>query len=252
MYADDIQIYISCKLADLDDTVEKLNSDLYSVYTWCTNHGLKINSNKTKVLCIGNARLKQSVDLSKINVCINNERIEFAKSAKSLGLIIDDELNFEEHAANVTQVCYFKLKMLYKLKSSLNSDMKLKLVQTIVYPYLDYCLCVYFSFLNSKNQTKIQRIQNAALRYTYTFLIFLYKLVHFKCPSYLFNKLVLRSSIHSVNIRNNTYTVPIHSSKKFESSFSYLGPKLLNSVLDLLDVSLTLYKTKVKQRLTVN
>lgn len=164
-----------------------------------------------------------------------------------------------------------KLKMLNRLKYSLNSETKLKLVQSLIYPGLEYCSAVYYPYLTQNNKNKIQRIQNACMRYVYCipirehvtpyfnnefkmnnrfkylYYIFLYKLVRYKCPEYLCQSLVLRSQIHDVNLRtSNYYSIPQHTTSKFKNSFSYMAPNLLNTVNSLLSLSETSFRRAVK------
>lgn len=50
LYADDIQLYISCYGKEIQDCVNLLNSDLNNFATWCQQNGLKINPNKSVAL----------------------------------------------------------------------------------------------------------------------------------------------------------------------------------------------------------
>jgi len=54
------------------------------------------------------------------------------------------------------------------------------------------------------------------------------------------NKMTSRSSEHKVNIRSsNNLSIPIHKTKKFEKSFSYLCPKICNMYILVHDNSAT-------------
>lgn len=50
----------------------------------------------------------------------------------------------------------------------------------------------------------------------YQFGIFLHKLVHHNVPTYLYELLIKRSEIHPVNVRVDTYDIPLsHLTSKF-------------------------------------
>lgn len=275
LYADDLQIYISANKIELNDLITKINTDLQSIDLWCTNNGLKLNPGKTKAICIGSNKVKKSLNINDIKIKINNHIITLSELVTSLGVVIDEELNFEAHVNKIIKNVYLKLRTIYRLKSGLDVKTKLKLIQTLIYPHFDYCCCVYYYFLNQQNKFRLQRFQNIAIRYVYKitfydhvtpyfvrahelkfkeradylFLILLFKLIHNKHPEYLYKNLILRSDVHAANIRHNTFTVPKHLTSKFEACFSYMGPKLLNSALDVLNRSFIAFKNAVKTNL---
>ncbi|XP_057335099.1 uncharacterized protein LOC130673901 [Microplitis mediator] len=52
-YADDLVVYISCLMSDLNDAVLKLNEDVNLVVEWCSNNFLKLNASKTRSIIFG-------------------------------------------------------------------------------------------------------------------------------------------------------------------------------------------------------
>ncbi|XP_075157620.1 uncharacterized protein LOC142230885 [Haematobia irritans] len=53
LYADDVQVYISSPLSELNDCVDRLNQDLVRIHTWACANGLCINPRKSKCLIMG-------------------------------------------------------------------------------------------------------------------------------------------------------------------------------------------------------
>lgn len=49
-YADDIQTVCSCNSGDISSFFENVNKDLNSMFLWCINNGLVMNSSKTRVI----------------------------------------------------------------------------------------------------------------------------------------------------------------------------------------------------------
>ncbi|KAF4524607.1 hypothetical protein B566_EDAN013541 [Ephemera danica] len=46
----DIRLYLSCKFNDVQREVELINSDLHKLYSWSTEHGLKLNPTKSTAI----------------------------------------------------------------------------------------------------------------------------------------------------------------------------------------------------------
>jgi hypothetical protein len=127
-----------------------------------------------------------------------------------------------------------KLRSVYGLKFQLDQQTKLQLVKTIIYPHSDYCSLVYYYFLTKENCLKLQKIQNACIRFVrcvprrhhitphlvrlnelnftlrtlFQAAVFLHKLLLTKVPSYLHQLLLRRSEEHCRNIRFDTFTIP--------------------------------------------
>lgn len=255
LYADDMQLYKTCSDINAATSITLMNTDLDNVFHWCSNNGLRLNPTKTVAICIGPDRQKNTI--CNENILVNGMTIEWVSSVKNLGVYMDSSLCFNEHVNHVFQLGFYRLKSLYHLKYNLSENIKLKLIKSLIYPHIDYCSMVYYYFLPNYNQQKIQRLQNACIRFVcnvpyrnhvtpyinrlsepkicnrmmYISLIFLYKVIISKLPSYLHSLLIRRSDIHNVNVRINYFTIPQHTTRKYEGSFSYVAPSLLNKVL---------------------
>ena len=57
LYADDLQIYTSASLSDIQRAIESTNADLSRIRDWSHSHGLVVNPAKTQVIIIGNPQL---------------------------------------------------------------------------------------------------------------------------------------------------------------------------------------------------
>lgn len=274
LYADDVQLYRACPILEIQNTINLINLDLTSFIQWCSDNGLKVNSNKTTALCIGNDHQRNLI--CQENIVVNDNAIIWVESAKNLGLFLDQTLRFQDHVNHVVKLSYYKLKSIYHLKFQLKEETKLLLVKSLVFPHTDYCSSVYYYFLTNYNQQKLQKIQNACMRFVccipyrhhvsphldrlcefnvatrvkYQYIMFLYKLIMYESPQYLFNLLSRRSDSHQVNIRCNSFSTPQHHTSKFEGSFSYKAPQLLNEVQSELNQPLTSFRNKIKIKLT--
>lgn len=273
LYADDLQMYNTCNVTNANEIINLVNLDLKNIVDWCDRNGLKVNPSKTVALCIGPDCQRDEICNNQLE--INNSTIEWVASAKNLGLFLDNKLCFNDHVNHIVKVSFFKLKSLYHLKHQISENTKLRLIKSLIYPHIDYCCMVYYNFLPNYNQHKLQRIQNACFRFVcnvpygnhispsihrlsemrinnrvkYLYLLFLYKLLSHKIPTYLLNMLLRRSSVHNINVRLNSFTIPQHSSTKFEGCFSYNAPCLLNTVLNEINLSHGAFIKHIKQAL---
>lgn len=277
LYADDTQIYISCDPSSSSETVSELNVALTSIAKWSSDNGLIINPLKSTAMCVGTSAMcnKARHNLN-IDIVLNQNVIDLKHSAKNLGVIFDDRLCFEMHVVAKCQQSYAKFRTLYKFKYVLPSEVKWKLLNSVILSNFDYCSGVYYWHLTKSFQNKIQVLQNSCLRYSYNiekrqhitphfnrhgllkidyrftmlFSCLLFNIVNQHTPEYLYNLLECRFQAHEVNIRtSNTYSVPKHRTKKYESCFSYLAPKLLNEFHDVFvsNTTLSQFKHKIKQ-----
>lgn len=267
LYADDTQIYMSCRPCDADATVADLNLDLSYIYRWSCDNGLIMNSEKTVAMCLGTTTAcARAANVMTQHVEIAGRRIPLSVQSRNLGLVFDQNLSFEPHVTKKISMCYFKLKSLYKFRYVLPSEMKWRLCSALVLSLLDYCSVVYFNFLTNELKGRLQVLQNNCFRYSFSvsrfehitpyyvhkgilklkyrnmllFATFLYNVIRSGLPQYLSGALVYRSDIHSLDLRHISYlTVPRHSTSKFEGCFEYNAPGMFNQYIHLFEVALT-------------
>jgi retron-type reverse transcriptase len=72
MFADDCQIYLSFLPHEMARAVECINTDLRSVEHWAERNGLKLNAQKTQMICMGTSRRVASV-----KAYVNSNPIQF-------------------------------------------------------------------------------------------------------------------------------------------------------------------------------
>ena len=65
MFADDLQLYIHCRVSEINLAISKINEDLQSLNTWCEKHNLVLNPEKSQVLIIGK---KSQTDIIEYNL----------------------------------------------------------------------------------------------------------------------------------------------------------------------------------------
>ena len=102
MYADDTSIsYSSSSLVDIEQT---LNSELNDLKLWMQGNKLSLNVLKTQAMVVGSKpKIKKITDkiVDHPKFFIGGSQVENVDRAKYLGVIIDKNLNWEEHISNV-------------------------------------------------------------------------------------------------------------------------------------------------------
>ena len=220
LYADDLQIYLSCKPCELDQTIAKINEDIIRLQDWSRLHGLKINAQKTQCIIIGQASSIKIHTAPKIKVM--GMEIEYVKKVKDLGIIIDDTLSWSPQISAICQKTYLTLHHLYKFRTNTPRETRLKLVKTLVMPIFDYCDFLY-SDLDVDSLHRLQKAQNNAVRYICDVkrrehitpfykklgllkirerqelhsLVMTYKILHGYAPAYLSSMFTVMSDVRS-------------------------------------------------------
>ncbi len=86
-----------------------------------------------------------------------------SKTARNLGVVIDDKLNFTDHITKTARSCRFTLYKIKKIRPFLWEHATQLLVQALVLSRLDYCNAL-LAGLPASSIKPLQLIQNAAAR----------------------------------------------------------------------------------------
>ena len=258
LYADDLQIYLSFKPNDAASSTRLLNADLNRIALWSQRNALVLNPNKTKFMVLGSRKQVNAISSNDIGVSVSGQIVERVSEARNLGIVMDNRLQFETHIVNVAKACFFRLKVLYKIRHLLSESVRLKLCESLILSKLNYGDIVIGPCLLAKTKRIIQRVQNACIRYCYKIRprshispllynagllnmesrrqLHLAGLVHsvvtYKCPKYLYNKLVWSVSNNTYNTRASSYLLitPFHRTRAFRGSFRYQATKCWNNL----------------------
>lgn len=253
-YADDIQLMYTFHPTNAQHASNCVNTDLNILTNYCKNNALQINALKTSAMLFCGKHIYEYLT-SNIHIYINNEEIAFVEKVKSLGLILDKNFKFTDHVNMLIKKSYVSLRILYANKNIINYKIRKKLCECTILPMLNYCNLIYYSCLDVITRNRLQKIQNTCCRliyglrkydhisakikelnwlklnYTYKFhlLNFVHRILITSTPSYLRNKLIHRSQVHNLNIRQTgLLTMPHHKTAMFEKSFSYNAVKHYN------------------------
>ena len=101
-YADDTQIYGSCRPADSAVLSEKLSACVDMVSAWMAANRLQLNHAKTEVLWCSSSRRQYQVPTDPVR--IGNTEVLPVKSVRDLGVYIDADVTMRAHVTTILVV----------------------------------------------------------------------------------------------------------------------------------------------------
>ncbi|KAI4887044.1 hypothetical protein NFI96_003211 [Prochilodus magdalenae] len=136
-----------------------ISACLTDISSWMTAHHLKHNLSKTELLFI-TSTTGPHCDLA---ISFGNSLIASTEDARSLGVILDGQLSFSAHIANLTRSCRFLLYNIRRIRPFLSQEATQLLVQSLVISRLYYCNSL-LAGLPLRAIRPLQLVQNAAAR----------------------------------------------------------------------------------------
>jgi Reverse transcriptase (RNA-dependent DNA polymerase) len=259
LYADDCQVYHSFPVSDMERGLRELNHDLSIINNWSNMNGLLLNANKTQVMVCGKPRqvqpVKEALFERNLDLYLGTERLLPSDKVKNLGLYFDEALTGIHQVNHILKQVYCRLRQLFHFNHLLPVDVKKRLVQSLVFPYFDYCDLIFYE-MGGGLEAKLEVAQNNCVRFIYglrrnisispyrlrlgflkprlrrkmRMLVFLYKLFGSETPAYLRNILEFFESGHNTRYRFCNLRIPVCHSSYFRASFHLAASKVWNSL----------------------
>jgi hypothetical protein len=136
LYADDTQIYGSCRPATVDAFSSKVSECVGDIASWMRSNRLQLNSDKTEVLwCSAGRRLHQ---LPTAALMIDGVPVTPVSSVRNLSIFIDSDLVMRTHVQRTVSRCFAALRQLRQIRRSLPTATFQSLVVALVHSRLDY------------------------------------------------------------------------------------------------------------------
>lgn len=210
---------------------------------------------------------------------IRDENVERVSEARNLGLIMDDKLQFEKHILNTSRNCFYRLKVLYQIRKFLNTDIRIKLCDSLVLSKFNYMDVVYGPRLLARTRQLIQRVQNSCARFCFPIpprthvtpylndakmlkmdyrrklhlASLLFGVIRNQVPPYLAAKLVWTRDVKCQKTRDRGALLHIlrHKTHAFQGTFKYAASKIWNDLPPpLINLkSIKTFRTKYKAHL---
>lgn len=276
LYADDLQLYIKFKNGNHNEAVRNAESEIQRLRRYAAQHNLSLNASKTQPIILGSRRFLNMIDkksLSSIN--IDGEVVPYCNTVVNLGVVMDPTLTWGPHVDHVCKKVFSIIAQLRRDAYYLPLAVKKQIICSLVFPHLDYG-SVVMTDMNVTHKIKLQRLQNACVRYIYNLpkdseistyyrelswlkvedkrtlhtSLVLWNILRNKKPHHLFEKYVQRASINERVSRNSQHLLqlPSHRTQKYAKSFFVNSCKIYNKLklFGYINYSYCTYKHKVK------
>ena len=272
MYAVDTSLpFASVDLKHIDDC---LNYDLNRVYTWLSANKLTLNLTKTKFMLVA-SRQKLSTFPEIPSFRINDHPVKQVSSTKSLGVHIDQNINWECHIQNICKKIASAFGAIKRIRHLTPFNILINVYDSLVQPHFNYC-SVFWGNCGSGLCENLQKLQNRAARILMcanydsnidelfralgwrklkyqrleSAAVMMYKSLHGMTPEYLSSRFVFRNDVTSYQLRNteNKLALPQSRTNYLKKSFSYSGAGLWNSLSSDLRAATSLHDFKFNLR----
>ena len=227
-YADDTAI-LALLNEDKDSFLDYQRSTAH-FSTWCEDNFLHLNILKTKELVFSTSKIQ----IHASSIIINGEIVERVEHFKYLGIILDQNLDFNQHTLGVYKRCQQRLTAIRKLRHlSVQPRLLLLLYRSIIEPVLTYGAICFFHMLTVINRNKFLKITHLAS-----------KIIGITTPSLsdIVSTLILRKAQKILNDSEHPlhkyfillpsgrrYRLPMCRKAKFSKSFVPVSIRTLNT-----------------------
>ena len=158
-YADDNTLSYANR--DIDTVISTLEKDSLALIEWFSSNQMKANPEKFQALAIGEKTMGKNITFD-----LAGNKIKCEKEVKLLGITIDFELNFNTHISNICKKASRQLNVLKRLGKYLNKLGKLTIYHSFIMSNFNFCSLTWH-FCSEANTTKIEKVQERALRFIY-------------------------------------------------------------------------------------
>ena len=155
-YADDNSL--SLKHNDVNMMKKDIEVASMKAISWFSVNHMQANPEKFQAMV-----LHRSMKTCSITFNIANAVIVPNDCIKLLGVLIDDNLSFENHISSLCKKAAKQVNALSRISKNLNFSSKMKIVNAFIFSNFNYCSLTYH-FCSKKNEYKLEKMQERALR----------------------------------------------------------------------------------------
>ena len=154
-FADDTALTV--KSSSVEDLQSKINVLMPKVTKWFNANKLSINTKKT------NFQIYSNLVIDNFDIYLNGSKIRREKEVKYLGVLVEENLKFNQHINNISSTVSKNIGVMGRVKSYLSSRELLLLYNALVLPHLNYCAVVWGSNYQTRLD-KLTKLQKRAIR----------------------------------------------------------------------------------------
>ena len=159
LFADDTNITATGEcLSSIENSV---NSDLENLRLMANK--LSLNVAKTEFQIIASKQMLKKTADKHINIHIENKSIKRVLQCKTLGVTVDDCLNWKANTDNICKKVSSGIYALKQMKDFVDQKTLMSLYNAIIQPYFSYC-CEVWDVFGETQSTRLQKLHNRAAR----------------------------------------------------------------------------------------
>ena len=140
MFADDTNISTSAGSVEKLET--QLNIELDKICRWLVANRLTLNVSKTEYMIIGSRHNLGKIDKDPV-IKIGSEIVNRVHTSKSLGVIIDNKLKWEDQIDSISKNVSRGTGAIKLIKPYVPKKCLTQVYNALVQPYFDYCSLVW-------------------------------------------------------------------------------------------------------------
>ena len=106
-YADDNQLYLSCRTGDANLSVAALERCVTAISHWMSANRLKLNMEKTEWLWTVTEQPRPTVQESARRLPLGNDVVDVADAVRVLGVVVTPDLSLDKHVTAFSSKCFF-------------------------------------------------------------------------------------------------------------------------------------------------
>lgn len=253
LFADDTTMYTSG--TDLNTLMHFLNQELIYISHWLKANKLTLNTKKSKYIIFSTSPKLTKVKTEQLSILkINNQALANVEEIKFLGVLMKNNLKWNSHINMIANKVSRSVAILNKTKHCLPIHSMKMLYNSLITPYLNYCINVWGS-TEKGNLYRLFLLQKRAVRYIFNAgyldhtksmfeklqILEVHKMVQYKACIFMFNffhnKLPLPFKnyfpnlldMHNYNTRqNNQLRIQKFRTEIFRKSIIIYGPTQWN------------------------
>ena len=164
LFADDTNVFLSSNSPD--NLKSQLVTTCMNLFEWFSSNKLSANAAKTAYTIFKKQRAETPDELKQIE--INNTTIKHSQHSKYLGIILDQDLNWEEHVEKLKKDLSSIIGSFKIIKNYIPEANKRQLYYAHIYSKLQYGIEIYGQ-ATAKTIKQLQVKQNKALKALYNY-----------------------------------------------------------------------------------
>jgi hypothetical protein len=161
LYADDIQLYISCPINELPLALTRLHNCIKAVIQWLQSSLLTVNQSKFQFMILGSPAIIKKVPRSDLTV--DGVKIPANTVVRDLGIWLDPSLTFTNHVSKVRSKSFMALRIVNRLRKHLNKSLYHMLLHSLVISNIDFGSSLLYG-ISKKESQRLQNILNSCFR----------------------------------------------------------------------------------------